>query len=151
MHTCWDKNDVLSKFSDSQHKSSHFFADSSSYLEKCIKHARHIEVRIFGDGKGNVSILGNRECSIQRRYQKIVEEAPSLFISESLRSGLFDAARRLGKRFEHAFQGTSPDGIPGKEASGWNPGTISGCAVFTDSLRQSTTKPIRVAGYFDRG
>jgi acetyl/propionyl-CoA carboxylase alpha subunit len=55
-----------------------FFSDAGVFVERCVDRARHIEVQIFGDGKGNVVALGERDCSLQRRNQKVVEETPRL-------------------------------------------------------------------------
>jgi urea carboxylase len=62
------------------------------FLEKYVLHARHIEVQIFGDGKGTVVHLGERECSIQRRHQKIVEETPSPYATPDFREAITSAA-----------------------------------------------------------
>ena len=58
------------------------FGDSGVFVEKYVQRARHIEVQIFGDGKGTIVTLPERECSIQRRHQKIVEESPSPYVRE---------------------------------------------------------------------
>ena len=71
-----------------------------------MEHAHHIEVQIFGDGKGTVVHLGERECSIQRRHQKIVEETPSPLVDESLRSDLTSAAVRLCSAADYRSAGT---------------------------------------------
>ncbi len=60
------------------------FGDSGVFVEKYVQRARHIEVQIFGDGKGTIVTLPERECSIQRRHQKVVEETPSPFVGVSL-------------------------------------------------------------------
>ena len=82
------------------------FGNSDVYLEKFVQSPRHIEVQIFGDGKGNVVSLGERECSIQRRYQKIIEESPSPFVNEDLREKLCGAAVRLGQSVSYRSAGT---------------------------------------------
>ena len=56
------------------------FGDAGVFVEKYVEHARHIEVQIFGDGEGHIVTFGERECSIQRRHQKILEETPSPFV-----------------------------------------------------------------------
>lgn len=76
------------------------------FIEKYIERARHIEVQVFGDGKGNVIHLGERECSIQRRHQKILEETPSPFVGEELRNGLTEAAVRLCSAAQYRSAGT---------------------------------------------
>lgn len=82
------------------------FGDAGVFLEKFVSDARHIEVQIFGDGAGNVVTLGERDCSLQRRNQKVVEETPAPGLSESQRGALSDAARRLGELVEYASAGT---------------------------------------------
>ena len=82
------------------------FGDSSVYLEKAVTHARHIEVQIFGDKHGNVIHLGERECSIQRRHQKLIEESPSPVLSEELRARFTDAAVKLAKAVGYVNAGT---------------------------------------------
>lgn len=82
------------------------FGNAGVFLEKFVSDARHIEVQIFGDGAGNVVTLGERDCSLQRRNQKVVEETPAPGLSESQRGALSDAARRLGELVEYASAGT---------------------------------------------
>ena len=75
------------------------------YVEKFVRRAfRHIEVQIFGDGRGAVLALGERDCSLQRRNQKVVEETPAPNISPELREELFQCARRLGERAPLSFR-----------------------------------------------
>ena len=93
------------------------FGNSSMYLEKYVQSPRHIEVQIFGDGKGNVVSLGERECSIQRRYQKIIEESPSPFVNQDLRDRLCGAAVKLGESVNYRSAGTVEflvDGVTGE-------------------------------------
>lgn len=82
------------------------FGDGTVFLEKFVESPRHIEVQIFGDRHGNVVHLGERECSIQRRYQKIIEEAPSTAVDESLRAELGRAAVSAGKALDYEGAGT---------------------------------------------
>ena len=82
------------------------FGDGSVYLEKLIEHPRHIEVQLFGDGRGNVVHLGERECSVQRRFQKVVEEAPAPRLPEHVRQELLGAAMRAGTRARYRGAGT---------------------------------------------
>ena len=71
------------------------FGDGTLYMERLIAPARHVEVQLLGDRHGNLAVLGERECSIQRRHQKLVEESPSPAISPSQRAELADSARRV--------------------------------------------------------
>ncbi len=82
------------------------FGDDTVYLEPMVHQARHIEVQILGDGQGNVLCLGERECSIQRRRQKLIEESPAPGLSDSLRGQLYENALRLGKALQYRGLGT---------------------------------------------
>jgi len=82
------------------------FGDSGVYLERYVAQARHIEVQIFGDGKGGVIALGERDCSAQRRHQKVLEETPAPGLTEATRRHLYDAAILLGKAVHYASAGT---------------------------------------------
>ncbi len=82
------------------------FHDDTVFLESLVQQARHIEVQILGDGEGNVVCLGERECSIQRRRQKLIEEAPAPGLSHDLRHQLHDAALKLGRALRYRSLGT---------------------------------------------
>ena len=82
------------------------FNDDTVFLESLVQQARHIEVQILGDGDGNVICLGERECSIQRRRQKLIEEAPANGLSAELRQQVHEAALRLGKTLKYRSLGT---------------------------------------------
>ncbi|HUV15375.1 MAG TPA: acetyl-CoA carboxylase biotin carboxylase subunit [Pelolinea sp.] len=82
------------------------FGDDQVYIEKFIRPARHIEVQILGDGKGNVLIIGERECSIQRRHQKLIEESPAPGLDTDFRSRIYEAARQVGLALNYRSLGT---------------------------------------------
>jgi urea carboxylase len=82
------------------------FKESGLFLEKHIECARHIEVQIFGDGHGHVVALGERECSIQRRHQKVIEETPAPNLPAAVRDRLLECAERLGRAVGYASAGT---------------------------------------------
>ena len=82
------------------------FNDDRVYIEKFIRPARHIEVQIIGDGKGTVLILGERECSIQRRHQKLIEESPAPGLDPETRQRLHEAARKVGMALNYRSLGT---------------------------------------------
>jgi acetyl-CoA carboxylase biotin carboxylase subunit len=82
------------------------FGDSTVYMEKFIERARHIEVQVLADAHGNVVHLGERECSVQRRYQKLIEEAPSPAVDAPLRRDLGRAATELARRVGYEGAGT---------------------------------------------
>jgi urea carboxylase len=82
------------------------FKQGGIYLEKFVENARHIEVQIFGDGAGAVAALGERDCSTQRRNQKVIEETPAPNLSEAQRNRLWDCASRLGSAAGYQSAGT---------------------------------------------
>ncbi len=82
------------------------FGESGAYLEKFVERARHVEVQIFGDGHGEIVVLGERDCSVQRRNQKVIEETPAPGLSEATRARLFDAATRMGRAVKYRSAGT---------------------------------------------
>ena len=82
------------------------FSRGGLFLEKYIERARHIEVQIFGDGAGRVIALGERDCSTQRRHQKLIEETPAPGLSDALRQRLFDSSVRLGQAVNYQSAGT---------------------------------------------
>jgi len=71
------------------------FGDGTIYVERMVSPARHVEVQLLGDQHGNLAVLGERDCSVQRRHQKLVEETPSPAVDEAVRAGLFESARRV--------------------------------------------------------
>jgi len=82
------------------------FGDASVYIEKAIESPRHIEVQILVDGKGHASALGERDCSVQRRHQKLIEESPSPFVTPALRSKMYEAALAIAKASGYRNAGT---------------------------------------------
>lgn len=82
------------------------FADARVYLERYINPVHHVEVQIFGDGDGKIIELGERECSVQRRHQKLVEESPSPVISDATRTAMITAATQLGESMRYRSAGT---------------------------------------------
>ena len=82
------------------------FGDGNVYLEKLVSGARHIEIQILADTQGNVIHLGERDCSIQRRHQKLIEESPSSFVDEELRSRMGDVAVKSAKAVDYVNAGT---------------------------------------------
>jgi len=83
-----------------------FFSDAGVFLERCIDRARHVEVQIFGDGSGKVVALGERDCSLQRRNQKVVEETPAPNLPQATRQALLASAVRLGELVNYRSAGT---------------------------------------------
>jgi acetyl-CoA carboxylase, biotin carboxylase subunit len=82
------------------------FGDGALYVEKAVTGARHVEIQVLGDGDGGVLTLGERDCSIQRRHQKLVEESPSPAVTDTLRAEMEEAARRAGEALRYRGAGT---------------------------------------------
>ena len=93
-------------FQIAQREAEAFFGNPSVYLEKFIENPRHIEFQILADSYGNVIHLGERDCSIQRRHQKLLEEAPSPFLTPQLRKKMGDAAIKAAKSIDYVGAGT---------------------------------------------
>jgi urea carboxylase len=103
---CQSSADLHAAFETVQRLGANNFGDSGAFLERFISEARHIEVQIFGDGKGHVVALGERDCSAQRRNQKVIEETPAPGISAKTRQQLFEAAVSLGQAVAYRSAGT---------------------------------------------
>jgi len=101
-----NKNDLKEAISAAQREAKNAFGDERVFLEKYISKSRHIEVQILGDSHGNLLHLGERECSIQRRHQKIIEESPSSVINDEQRVLITEAALRMGETLEYQSAGT---------------------------------------------
>ncbi len=106
MRLCNSGQELHDAFDSVSRQSKASFGSSSLYLEKFVSRARHVEVQIFGDGKGSVIALGERDCSVQRRNQKVIEETPAPDLSGSVRAKLLDAAVCLGKAVSYQSAGT---------------------------------------------
>ena len=106
MRVCEDEASVRESFESVARLGQGNFGDAGVFLERFIAEARHIEVQVFGDGEGRVMPLGERDCSLQRRNQKVVEEAPAPELSQDLREGLIAAAVRLGQGAKYRSAGT---------------------------------------------
>jgi acetyl-CoA carboxylase, biotin carboxylase subunit len=100
------EGDIEAQFTTAREEATKAFGDGSIYLEKYLVEPRHIEFQVFGDAHGNVVHLGERECSIQRRHQKLIEEAPSPALSPELRNRMGDAAVRLCRQVGYQNAGT---------------------------------------------
>src|SRR5215208_2227020 len=98
--------DLRSAFETAQTEAAAAFGDPSLYLEKAVERPRHIEIQIFGDQEGNVVHLGERECSIQRRHQKVIEECPSPINDPELRKRMGEAAVKIGRAVNYTGAGT---------------------------------------------
>ncbi|VVE33572.1 urea carboxylase [Pandoraea horticolens] len=103
---CNDETELVAAFESVQRLGKSFFANAGVFVERFVDHARHVEVQIFGDGRGNVVTLGERDCSLQRRNQKVVEETPAPNLPTQVRKRLLAAARRLGQSVGYRSAGT---------------------------------------------
>lgn len=106
MRIARDQDELDAGFRLAQAESKAAFGDSRIYIEKYIQKPRHIEVQILGDQYGNIVALGERECSIQRRHQKLIEESPSCAIDESLRQKLLASAVQAARSIGYQSAGT---------------------------------------------
>ena len=93
-------------FSSTKNEARNSFADERTFIEKYIESPRHIEIQVLGDQHGNYICLGERECSIQRHHQKVIEEAPSAFIDEKTRKKMYAQAIALSKKVNYFSAGT---------------------------------------------
>jgi acetyl-CoA carboxylase biotin carboxylase subunit len=92
---------------DAGSEATNAFGDGRLYIEKYLDRARHIEIQVFGDYRGSFVYLGERECSVQRRHQKVIEEAPSSFVTPELRRKMGEAAVRLARAAGYTNAGTA--------------------------------------------
>ncbi len=106
LQLCTSVDEFAPMFERVQRLAANNFKDAGVFLEKFIARGRHIEVQIFGDGKGKVVALGERDCSAQRRNQKVIEETPAPNISEAVRAELLVTAERLGAAVKYENAGT---------------------------------------------
>lgn len=106
MQICGDEQQLRNSWQSIKRLSANNFANEGVFLEKYIEVARHIEVQIFGDGKGDVIVLGDRDCSTQRRHQKVIEEAPAPNIPAEVRQRLHECAAQLVSAVQYRGAGT---------------------------------------------
>ncbi|BGP50982.1 hypothetical protein JCM10450v2_006908 [Rhodotorula kratochvilovae] len=108
MSVCWSEKELEEKFDGTVGMTKTLFSNDGVFVEKFIPKARHIEVQVFGDGKGKVIHCGERECSVQRRQQKVLEEATSPFIDRhpEMREAMCSAAVRLCELIQYRSAGT---------------------------------------------
>ncbi|RCW78998.1 urea carboxylase [Phyllobacterium bourgognense] len=106
MQLCGDASSLQASFESVQRTARASFGDARVYLERFVADARHVEVQIFGNGKGKVVALGERDCSLQRRNQKVIEETPAPDLPSATRSQLHNAAVSLGSSVSYESAGT---------------------------------------------
>ena len=106
MRVAWDEADCRDGFERATNEARSSFGDTRIFIEKYIQQPRHIEIQIMADGHGNVIYLGERECSIQRRHQKVIEEAPSPFLDEATRQKMGEQSCALARAVDYQSAGT---------------------------------------------
>jgi urea carboxylase len=106
MQVCRNAAEVAERFLATRTLAEKNFGDGGVFLERYVERARHVEVQLFGDGRGSVIALGDRDCSAQRRHQKVIEETPAPRLRAEVRKALHDAAERLGRAVSYRSAGT---------------------------------------------
>ena len=106
MRVASSKDELISSIETAQKEAQNYFGNSMVYLEKYLEYTRHVEIQIIGDSYGNVVHLGERDCSIQRRHQKLVEESPSPALNEDLRNAMGQASVSVAKAVNYNSVGT---------------------------------------------
>ena len=106
LRVAWNDKEAFEGFGGCRNEARNSFGDDRVFIEKFIEEPRHIEIQVLGDSHGNCVYLWERECSIQRRHQKVIEEAPSPFISEATRKAMGEQAVALAKAVRYQSAGT---------------------------------------------
>lgn len=106
MSRCEDEQQLLAAFKSVKFLGANNFSNDGIFLEKCITNARHIEVQALGDGKGSIITLGDRDCSAQRRNQKVIEECPAPYLSDQIRNELSAVSKKLLGSVNYRSAGT---------------------------------------------
>ncbi len=115
MRIAWNAQEAREGFQASKNEAKNSFGDDRIFIEKFVTEPRHIEIQVLGDKHGTVLYLGERECSIQRRNQKVIEEAPSPFLDEATRKAMGEQAVALAKAVGYHSAGTVEFIVDGKE------------------------------------
>ena len=106
MRIAWNEEEAREGFRSSKNEAKNSFGDDRIFIEKFVTEPRHIEIQVLGDQHGNIVYLGERECSIQRRNQKVIEEAPSPFLDAATRKAMGEQAVALAKAVGYFSAGT---------------------------------------------
>ncbi len=106
MRVAWDEEELRKNYVAARNEAGAIFGNDAVYLEKYLVNPRHVEVQLMGDSHGNVIHFGERDCSVQRRHQKLIEEAPSPAVTPELRQRMGDAAVRLARKVGYTSAGT---------------------------------------------
>src|SRR6185312_5285100 len=118
MRLAWNEKDVREGFESVKREGLASFGDDRVFIEKFIEQPRHIEIQLLGDQHGNILYLNERECSIQRRHQKVVEEAPSPFVTPGMRESMGEQAVALARAVGYYSAGTVELIVNGADTSG---------------------------------
>jgi propionyl-CoA carboxylase alpha chain len=113
LRVAFNDKEAFEGFTSCRNEARNSFGDDRVFIEKFVEEPRHIEIQVLGDAHGNVLYLNERECSIQRRHQKVIEEAPSPFISEATRKAMGEQAVALAKAVKYQSAGTG--GVRGRQ------------------------------------
>ena len=113
------KKDLKDSIKGAQREAKAGFGDDRIFIERYVASSRHIEIQILGDSHGNIVHLGERECSIQRRHQKIIEESPSPRVDSKMRAAMGDAAIKLAKKLKYESAGTVEFLVDDKTGEFW--------------------------------
>ena len=116
LRVAFNDKEAFEGFSSCRNEAKSSFGDDRVFIEKFVEEPRHIEIQLIGDSHGNVIYLNERECSIQRRHQKVIEEAPSPFISDATRKAMGEQAVQLAKAVKYQSAGTV-EFVVGKDQS----------------------------------
>jgi urea carboxylase len=106
MRACRSAGELAAAWEPVQRAAAAGFSSAGVFLERLVERARHVEVQVFGDGRGKVAVLGDRDCSLQRRHQKVLEEAPAPGLPAAVRRRLHDSARQLCSSVGYRSAGT---------------------------------------------
>jgi propionyl-CoA carboxylase alpha chain len=116
LRVAFNDKEAFEGFSSCRNEAKNSFGDDRVFIEKFVESPRHIEIQVLGDSQGHVIYLNERECSIQRRHQKVIEEAPSPFISDATRKAMGEQAVQLAKAVKYQSAGTV-EFVVGKDQS----------------------------------
>ena len=116
LRVAYDDKQAFEGFTSCRNEARNSFGDDRVFIEKFVEEPRHIEIQVLGDSHGNIVYLWERECSIQRRHQKVIEEAPSPFISEATRRAMGEQAVQLARAVKYQSAGTV-EFVVGKDQS----------------------------------
>jgi len=116
LRVAWNDAEAHSGFTSCRNEARNSFGDDRVFIEKFVEEPRHIEIQVLGDAHGNIVYLNERECSIQRRHQKVIEEAPSPFISDATRKAMGEQAVALARAVKYQSAGTV-EFVVGKDQS----------------------------------